>query len=161
MDTPSQHAISLLSALAITSDRIHEFGYSLFLQTGAASWSSTRSHRISLSGSPFRIHKSETVEQFDRSLGIGVWLDRTANSGCIIFAVDIAYRSSGWFVQSNVEDEDNQRTRLLWNSEEYWADTLDDALRSLEQATEMLIQSPTFPTVAAVLEEIRRETNNA
>lgn len=158
MDTPSQNVIAFLSGMAAASDRLHKFGYALYLQyhtpLSGSSWSSQRSRNIALSGSPFTIHDGEKVEQFDRLLGVSFWLEDAAKTRSITFAVDVAYRENAWFVQSNVEDDNGEHAEL-WCSEEYWAATLDEALCALDEATEALLRSATCPEVAAALQKIR------
>jgi hypothetical protein len=163
MDTPSQHVFSFLDAISTATDRIYEFVHALAREIEAREWGGSGVRRLSISGSPFSIHKQESVERFDRHLSTGTWIGHPRKSRAIIFGMSVAYRADAWLVQAAVEDEIDAGVehQWLWQSDEYWSDTLDDALRSLEKATAALFQSRTHPPVAALLEEMRRGFSNA
>ena len=114
MENDSQNVILVLNALATTVDQLQSFGYKLYLQTKAASWSQRRS--VVVSGQGFIWYE----RRFDRglSLGFGLQADATGNRS-IIFSIVFAWDSARWFVQSCVEDEDATRENMtedLWLS---------------------------------------------
>jgi hypothetical protein len=155
MDTPSQHVFSFLDAVCMAAERIREFGRALALEIGAHKWG--HDPRLFYVGPLASLYKRDgSIEQFARRLGAGSWIAHPQKSRSINFALTVAYRADAWFVQADVEDESDEDCPTLWQSNDYWSDTLDGALRSLEKATDALLQSRNSREVAAMLEEMRR-----
>jgi hypothetical protein len=160
MDTPSQHVFSFLDAICTAADRIHEFGRALALEIGTPMWKNDS--RLYYLGPPTSLYKRDgVVEQFARRLGAGTWIAHPQKWRSINFAFTVAYRADAWFVHADVEDESDDDCRTLWQSDDYWSDTLEDAIRSLKEATDALMQSRSSPAVAGMLEEIRRGSGDA
>jgi hypothetical protein len=158
MDVSSQHLARVLNALATAVDQLQSFGYALYLETQALSWTQPRS--ISVSGEGFRIIENQHTQHFDRALTLGFAIQRDASrERSIIFSVLFAWNASHWFIQSSVEDEDLTRdtiTEVLWESPEHYATTIDTAIEGLQQALTAVMSSVTHERIATCIATIER-----
>jgi hypothetical protein len=158
MDASSQQVILILNALATAVDRLQAFGYTLYLETQAPSWTQPRS--VSISGEGFQIFQNQQTVRFDRALEISCAVQCDAKDTRLMsFSILFAWDADSWFIQSMVEEEDSTRdqmTILLWESPAYRATTIDTAMRLLRQALDQLMECVTDGAVAAIIGTIER-----
>jgi hypothetical protein len=150
MDVGSQHVVMALDALASALDQLRSFGYGLYLETKARSWTQPRS--LSFCG------KGHAPAEPALTLGFAIWRDGTGDRS-IVFSIVVAWNTSHWSVQSSVEDEDVSRdviTDVLWESPEYQATTLEELVGSLQRAVHALLSSARDQRIAANLATIER-----
>jgi hypothetical protein len=158
MDNASENVIAFLAALTMASDRLHDYGYSLYLKTSIP-WSSSRSRKITFSSVPTQAHESGPTKRVDRLYGIGFWLEHSTmeTSGRTLnFAIDVTRDADRWLVKAYVEEDSYDGYLPLWSPQDCWTTTLDGVIQSLQQATEALIQSAGHPEVSNALEEYGR-----
>ena len=157
MDANSQQTALLLNALAAAVDQLQLFGYALYLDTKAPSWTQPRS--VTVSGKDFQILQASHALRFERALILSFTLqcDTTATRW-VVFSILFAWNTEYWFIQPTVEEEvsaDEQTTRMLWESPAYQAGTIDTAIQYLHQALQALIDSKTDKHVAEALARIK------
>jgi hypothetical protein len=150
MDAASQHVTTGLGALARTEDKLHRFGYALYLKTKATAWTQPRGLAFCRKGyAPampavtmgFAIHRDDTGER------------------AVVFSILVAWDAVHWSIQSFVEEEDGTRDEItngLWESSEYKGATLDEFVASLEQSVDALMASTQDQRVAAMLATVAR-----
>jgi hypothetical protein len=150
MDVASQHVAAGLEALARIEGKLRSFGYRLYLETKAKSWTQPRD--LTFCG------KGDAPSIPAVTMGFAIHRDDTGERA-VIFSILVAWDAARWSVQSFVEDEDGTRdeiTRGLWESPEYTGETLDELLASIEKSVDALISSTHDHRVAAILATIAR-----
>jgi hypothetical protein len=148
MDIASQHVAAGLVALAGAVDKLRSFGYSLYLETKARSWTQPRG--LTFCG------KGYASSMVAVTIGFAIHRD-SAGEKSIVFSILLAWDAAHWSIQCFVEDEDvshDQITEGLWESPEYRGVTLDKMLKCLDQAIGMLISSAKEARVAAMLASV-------
>jgi len=146
MDAASKHVVIVLEALAKTERQLQSFGYRLYLDTRARSWTQPRGITLSDGDMPGLL------------LGFAIWRDSSGERS-IIFSISIGFSSTHWSVRSFVDDEDGERdqiTRELWESPEFKATTLEELVESLEQSLHALTSSVDQQAVREYLAIIER-----
>lgn len=147
MDVASQQVVTALDALKSVSNQLGAFGYGLYRETRAKSWTPPRGITFCGKG-----HRPALTH------GFAIWCDDSGNRS-IIFSMMVAWDSNHWSVHSIVEDEDTDRdeiTDVLWESEEYKATTLEELVGLLQTAADALVSSAGDERVAAHLATIER-----
>jgi hypothetical protein len=153
MDAGSKDLAKALDAFAQLCDQLRSFGYKLYVEHRARSWTQPRS---------VMFYRKGTQPDTQPAMGVGfaIWGDRTGRRS-ITFGIGVGWNGARWSVQASVEDEDGWRepiTELLWESEEYEATTVDELIESLQLALQALTSSVNDPRVSAYLASIERRT---
>ncbi len=92
MDVSSQQVVLLLNAFATIVDQLQSFGYALYLDTQAPSWTQPRA--ITVSGEGFQIFQNSQRLRFDRALLTGCALQYdTAATHELIFSILFAWNA--------------------------------------------------------------------
>jgi hypothetical protein len=149
MDTGSQHLLMAFEALIAAQDQLRSFGYRLYLDTKARSWTQPKS---------ITLYRGHPHDRPDLHLGLAIWRDRSGERS-VSFTVSVNWDENHWSVQSCVENEDVLRdtiTDTLWESPAYRATTLEDLVAMLERAVHELTSSIHDLRVAACLATIQR-----
>jgi hypothetical protein len=146
MDQNSRHLVSILNAIAETIDQLRKFGYGLYLKTKAHGW--TNPSGVGVGG--------QGIAKGGIHLSTGVWLDASGDRR-IVFGITFRWDDSNLYIQSYIDDEDGNRdptTKGLWESSEYCADTIDEAIRLLQETATQLMASIGDPFVAECVKTI-------
>ncbi len=149
MDAGAQYLVVTLKALLAAQDRLRSFGYRLYLDTKARSWTQPQS---------ITLHKGHPADGPALLLGFAIWRDSSGERS-VIFTVSVAWDEGHWSIQSCVEDEDGSRdpiTEALWESPAYRVKTLEDLVATLDRVVGELISSVSDQRVAASLATIER-----
>jgi hypothetical protein len=157
MDVGSQQVLIALNALANAVDELGTFGYGLYLESKARSWTQPRGVSFCARGVSF---SGKGLFERALTLGCAIQCDGSGDRS-IEFSVLVAWNSSHWSIQASVEDEDLTRdtiTELLWESSEYTATTLDELVEALQTSVQALISSTHDERVAAILATIERRS---
>jgi len=150
MDVASRHLSTGLEALAQVEAKLRSFGYALYLETQANSWTPPRGLAFCGIGYP---HSMPAV-----TLGFAIHRDATGDRA-IIFSVLVAWDAAHWSIQSSVEEEDCTRDEIprgLWESPQYSCATHDEFAVFLKRYVDALISSPQDKRVAAALATVTR-----
>ncbi len=147
MDAASVHVVTALESIGRVQSQLQSFGYRLYLQTKAVSWTQPTSlHFFYDRGHPYRA--------LGFCFGFCILRDSSRDRG-IGFEFEVSWDTQGWSVQSNVSDEDETRegvpSELLWQSAKYQATTLAELLESLQKAVDAQVASLNDARVASYL----------
>jgi hypothetical protein len=147
MDIASQHVVMALDAIGSVQSQLQSFGYRLYLDTKAHSWTQ-----------PTSIHLWYNGGRPPRAAGFAFGFCILGDSsGDIGFSFEVAWNTQNWSVQCSVEDETrNVTTEALWKSPKFQATTLPELLEALQSAVDGLISSARNPRIAACLATIER-----
>ena len=144
MDRASEYVTAAFGALERITDELSSFGYRLYLETKARSWTQRRGFTFCGKGS---LAMPGVIMGFDIHCG-------ATGERAIVFSILVAWDAAHWSVQSCVDDEDMARddiTDKLWESPEYTAETFDGLLASLDKAVATLMASVNEDRVARIL----------
>ena len=145
MDSASQNVVRALTAFNDTVSQLRSFGYDLYLQTGAHSW--TNPLGITLYGGGDGL-----------TFGCSIWQDGTGNRW-IGFEIHVTWDVDHWLVRAHVDDEDDSRdptTVGLWQSPQLRAVTLDELIDCLQRTMNSAKSSVRDDRIATYLAKIER-----
>jgi len=126
MDLASQQGVQLLGTISECVDRLHRYGYELYLDTHAVSWTNRRT--IIVSGEPFRLIFGNAIQP--------------TSTQALIFGLQLGWNDEEWQIEASVENEVYEPelvTETIWE-QTYTAQDFAGCLKLLLQATADLIQ---------------------
>lgn len=108
MQAPSHPAQALLASLVQARERLLTFVDPMRARHGVVVATAT----VTLGGSPFRIHRAGTVDEFDGVLSVSARVKHAAGAE-MFWSVDVCWRDDGWWIQGIIElDRDGVITQL-------------------------------------------------
>lgn len=128
MDIASYQVVDFLTALQISRGQLGILRNTL-IRRGARS----AKPFLVLSDRLFRIHESEMVRSFLGCVSLGLLVTRPSEAP-FEFAIVILWDQTGWYIQTEVNVEDEMGLKVLREFPEREATTLDNCLMQFEAA---------------------------
>jgi hypothetical protein len=140
-------AIKLLDQIGASVDLLNAQGYSLYLALKARTWDQAR--RIVVSRSPFRVHRPDRTDTFDRCLSIVCTLYPAHDSNISIqVAIDLMWTPAGWHLEGEINrfGPDGDECATLWSkeSDHQSSEILINALQALTDTVISQTNQPWF-----------------